>query len=80
MRFPGRRVPGEFSAEAGEKPTVSLDAALIDYPREDKLPAAIRELGIPEAALAAAAYRPITRVEQASRVKLGILILAVQAF
>jgi len=56
----GRRVPGEFRAEAGEKPTVSLNAALIDYPTEDQLPAAIRELGIPEAALAAAAYRPIT--------------------
>lgn len=57
---PGRRVSGQLSTEAGQKPTVSLDAALIAYPREDQLPAAIRDLGIPEAALAAAAHRPVT--------------------
>jgi len=57
---PGRRVRGQFSAEAGQRPLVSLDAALVAYPSEEDLPAAIRELDIPEAALAVAAFRPVT--------------------
>lgn len=54
------RMPGQFSAEVGQPPVVSLDAALVAYPREEALPAPIRELDIPQAALAVTAFLPIT--------------------